>query len=81
MRDLQDKIRNGIANSYYLRSLAKDDKLTKEERDRIFKIIEQNDEKIKYYMKMNKMLREKKDDRINQMDYKQEENTRTNKSR
>lgn len=81
MRDLQDKIRNGIANSYYLRSLAKDDKLTREERDRIFKIIEQNDEKIKYYMKMNKMLREKKDDRINQMDYKQEENTRANKSR
>ena len=81
MRNLQDKIRNGIANSYYLRSLAKDDKLTREERDRIFKIIEQNDEKIKYYMKMNKMLKEKKDDRINQMDYKQEENTRTNKSR
>ena len=47
MRELQDKIRNGIANSYYLRSLAKDDKLTREERDRIYETIHKNDKKNK----------------------------------
>lgn len=60
MRDIQNKIRNGIANSYQLRSLAKDEKITKDERDRIYQIVQQNDKRIKYYMKMNNILREQK---------------------
>ena len=49
MRQINDKIRNGIANSYYLRSLAKDDKLTKEERDKIYENVKLIDKKIMFY--------------------------------
>lgn len=59
MRDIQNKIRNSIANSYHLRSLAKDDRLTPEERNRVFEIIEQNNKKIIYYKMMSRILKEK----------------------
>ena len=62
MRDIQNKIRNSIANSYHLRSLAKDDRLTPEERNRVFEIIEQNNKKIIYYKMMSRILKEQKNE-------------------
>lgn len=51
MRELNDKIRNGIANSYYLRNLAKDDKLTQQERDKIYDNVKLLDKKY-YFIKI-----------------------------
>ena len=53
MKELNDKIRNGIANSYYLRSLAKDTKLTQEEKDRAYENVKEIDKKILFYKKLN----------------------------
>ena len=58
MRELNNKIRNGIANSYYLRSLAKDDKLTPEERDKVYDNVKLIDKKILFYKKLNNALKE-----------------------
>lgn len=63
MRQINDKIRNGIANSYYLRSLAKDDKLTQEERDKIYDNVKLLDKKIMFYKNLNNALREMKDEK------------------
>lgn len=65
MRELNDKIRNGIANSYYLRSLAKDDKLTREERDKIYNNVKLIDKKILFYKNLNNALKEVKKDENN----------------
>ena len=65
MRELQDKIRNGIANSYHLRSLAKDDKLTPEERDKIYDNVKLLDKKIMFYKNLNNAIREMKDEKNN----------------
>ena len=63
MKELNDKIRNNIANSYYLRSLAKDDKLTQEEKDRAYKNVKEIDKKILFYKNLNNALRNvEKDD-------------------
>ena len=62
MKDIQNKIRNGIANSYHLRSLAKDDRLTPEERNRVFEILELNNKKIIYYKMMSRILKEQKNE-------------------
>lgn len=64
MKELNDKIRNGIANSYYLRSLAKDDKLTKEEKDRAYKNVKEIDKRILFYKKLNNALKETQKDDI-----------------
>ena len=53
MKELNDKIRNGIANSYYLRSLAKDTKLTQEEKDRAYENVKEIDKKILFYKNLN----------------------------
>lgn len=63
MRELNDKIRNEIANSYYLRSLAKDDKLTQEERDKIYDNVKLLDKKIMFYKNLNNALREMKNEK------------------
>lgn len=63
MRQINDKIRNGIANSYYLRSLAKDDKLTQEERDKIYDNVKLLDKKIMFYKNLNNALREMKNEK------------------
>lgn len=63
MRQINDKIRNGIANSYYLRSLAKDDKLTQEERDKIYDNVKLLDKKIMFYKNLNNALREIKNEK------------------
>ena len=65
MRQINDKIRNGIANSYYLRSLAKDDKLTQEERDKIYDNVKLLDKKIIFYKNLNNALREIKNEKNN----------------
>lgn len=63
MRQINDKIRNGIANSYYLRSLAKDDKLTQEERDKIYDNVKLLDKKIMFYKNLNNALKEMKNEK------------------
>jgi hypothetical protein len=65
MRQINDKIRNGIANSYYLRGLAKDDKLTQEERDKIYDNVKLLDKKIMFYKNLNNAMREMKDEKNN----------------
>lgn len=65
MRELNDKIRNGIANSYYLRNLAKDDKLTQQERDKIYDNVKLLDKKIMFYKNLNNAMREMKDEKNN----------------
>ena len=65
MRELNNKIRNGIANSYYLRSLAKDDKLTQEERDKIYDNVKLLDKKIIFYKNLNNAIREMKEEKNN----------------
>ena len=63
MRQINDKIRNGIANSYYLRSLAKDDKLTQQERDKIYDNVKLLDKKIIFYKNLNNALKEIKNEK------------------
>ena len=63
MRQINDKIRNGIANSYYLRNLAKDDKLTQQERDKIYDNVKLLDKKIIFYKNLNNALREIKNEK------------------
>ena len=58
MRQINDKIRNGIANSYYLRSLAKDSRLTQEEKDKAYKNVKELDKKILFYKHLNNALKE-----------------------
>lgn len=64
MKELNNKIRNGIANSYYLRSLAKDNKLTQEEKDRAYKNVKEIDKRILFYKKLNNALKETQKDDI-----------------
>ena len=63
MRQINDKIRNGIANSYYLRNLAKDDKLTQQERDKIYDNVKLLDKKILFYKNLNNAIREMKNEK------------------
>lgn len=63
MRELNDKIRNGIANSYYLRSLAKDSRLSREEREKVYTNVKELDKKILFYKYLNNALKEIKDEK------------------
>lgn len=58
MRSLNDKIKNGIANSYRLRELAKDDKLTQEKCFELNKMANDNDRKIMFYKKLANALKQ-----------------------
>lgn len=62
MRQINDKIRNGIANSYYLRNLAKDDKLTQQERDKLYENVKLLDKRILFYKHLNNALKELKNE-------------------
>ena len=62
MRQINDKIRNGIANSYYLRSLAKDDKLTQQEKDKLYENVKLLDKKILFYKHLNNALKERENE-------------------
>ena len=57
MKELNDKIRNGIANSYYLRSLAKDSRLTEQEKDKAYENVKEIDKRILFYKNLNNALR------------------------
>lgn len=63
MRELNDKIRNGIANSYYLRSLAKDDRLSREERNKAYENVKLINEKIIFYKGISNALKELENDK------------------
>ena len=65
MRTLNQKIRNDIANSYRLRDLAKDDKLTKDERIKIYKKVAKNDEKILFFKGLSLALKKVEKDEEN----------------
>lgn len=63
MRQINDKIRNGIANSYYLRSLAKDDRLSREERNKAYENVKLINEKIIFYKGISNALKELENDK------------------
>ena len=58
MKDMNDKIRNSIANSYRLRELAKDDTLSKEKCIELNHLADENDKRILSYKKLNNALKE-----------------------
>lgn len=62
MKSLNVKIRNEIANSYYLKLLAKDDKITKDKKNELYNSAYEIDKKIIFYKKLNYMLKEQEND-------------------
>ena len=58
MMDINKKIRNGIANSYHLRELAKDNKITQKTKDRLYQQAKENDKKILFYKRLSNALKE-----------------------
>ena len=58
MKDMNDKIRNSIANSYRLRELAKDDTLSKEKCIELNHLADENDKRILFYKKLSNALKE-----------------------
>ena len=62
MKSLNVKIRNEIANSYYLKLLAKDDKITKDKKDELYNSAYEIDKKIIFYKKLSYMLKEQEND-------------------
>lgn len=57
MKNLNNKIRNSIANSYRLRELAKDYKLTQEEKNKAYENADKIDKKILFYKNFSKALK------------------------
>lgn len=62
MKSLNVKIRNEIANSYYLKLLAKDDKITKDKKNELYNSAYEIDKKIVFYKKLSYMLKEQEND-------------------
>lgn len=62
MKTLNNKIRNEIANSYYLRTLAKDDKITKDKKNELYNSVNELDKKIIFYKKLSNQLKEQEND-------------------
>lgn len=62
MKSLNVKIRNEIANSYYLKLLAKDDKITKDKKNELYSSAYEIDKKIVFYKKLSYMLKEQEND-------------------
>lgn len=62
MKELNDKIRNSIANSYHLRELAKDDKITQERSFQLNELARENDKKIIFFKKLSNVLKENEKD-------------------
>lgn len=60
MKELQNKIRSEIATSYYLRNLAKNDKITREKTIQIYEEAKKHDEKIKFFKNFKRALEEQK---------------------
>lgn len=60
MKELQNKIRSEIATSYYLRDLAKNDKIPREKVNEIYAEAKKHDKKILFLKKFKKALEEQK---------------------
>lgn len=58
MRAINDKIRNGIANAYYLKGQALDPKIDREKSFEIHEQVKQIDKKILFYKHLNNALKE-----------------------
>lgn len=65
MKELQNKIRNEIAKSYYLRNLAKDDKLLREKVIEIYEEARKHDKKIIFLKNFKKALEEQNETKTN----------------
>jgi hypothetical protein len=62
MRELNNKIRNNIANAYYLRNVVKDEKIDPTRKDEIFNYLEELNKKILFYKKLNSVIKEMEND-------------------
>lgn len=62
MKELNNKIRNSIANSYHLRELAKDRKTPKEKSFELNELARENDKKIIFFKKLSNVLKENEKD-------------------
>jgi hypothetical protein len=62
MRELNNKIRNNIANAYYLRNIVKDEKIDPTRKDEIFNYLEELNKKILFYKKLNSVIKEMEND-------------------
>lgn len=62
MRELNNKIRNNIANAYYLRNIVKDEKIDPTRKDEIFNYLEELNKKILFYKKLNNVIKEMEND-------------------
>ena len=62
MRELNNKIRNNIANAYYLRNIVKDEKIDPTRKDEIFNYLEKLNKKILFYKKLNNVIKEMEND-------------------
>lgn len=62
MRELNNKIRNNIANAYYLRNVVKDEKIDPTRKDEIFNYLEELDKKIQFYKRLSVVLKEMEND-------------------
>lgn len=62
MRELNNKIRNNIANAYYLRNIVKDEKIDPTRKDEIFNYLEKLNKKILFYKKLNSVIKEMEND-------------------
>ena len=62
MRELNNKIRNNIANAYYLRNIVKDEKIDPTRKDEIFNHLEELNKKILFYKKLSSVIKEMEND-------------------
>ena len=62
MRELNNKIRNNIANAYYLRNVVKDEKIDPTRKDEIFNYLEELNKKILFYKKLSSVIKEMEND-------------------
>ena len=62
MRELNNKIRNNIANAYYLRNIVKDEKIDPTRKDEIFNYLEKLNKKILFYKKLSSVIKEMEND-------------------
>lgn len=62
MRELNNKIRNNIANAYYLRNVIKDEKIDPTRKDEIFNYLEELNKKILFYKKLSSVIKEMEND-------------------
>ena len=63
MRALNDKIRNSIANSYYLKGQAIDPTTDKQKSFELYEEVKKIDKKIMFYKKLNNALKELENDK------------------